>query len=146
MALSQKGAGYDRREHIADPYVREALDDLASQTQAIRTQGNFGAKGIVSPPTAPAALSVSVSAAGIYTANVLHKNPPTGTRYVLQYSTSPNFSNPVSEELGANPGIPITWQKSLPGQKLSFRVAAKFSASDLTAWVYFGTSASPMQI
>lgn len=137
MALSQKGAGYDFREHIKDPYVRGALDSLASQTQAIRSQGQFGPQGSPPAPAFPIALSVTVSG-GIFTARISASNPPAGVRYRLQWDTMPNFPNPIEEELGTT-----TWQRQLSGQRLCFRVRPTLLASEPGDWVYFGSAANP---
>jgi len=144
MALSQKGAGYPYRDHIKDEWVRAAHDDHASKIQAILDQGNFGTDGVAQPPSAPAQLGISVSA-GLFTVNIVHNKPPMGVRYVLQHATTPNFQAPVSEELGTTPNIPTTVQRYLP-QKFYWRVAAKFPASTLTPWVYFGSPTAPILI
>src|ERR1017187_5777165 len=111
MALSQKGASYPYRENIKDQYVQAAHDDHASKIQAILQQGNFGAAGIPDPPSAPTALQVT-AASGLFTATVTHNSAPAGTEYVLQYSSSPNFLNPISEVLKYTPGIVTNWLKS----------------------------------
>lgn len=109
----------------------------AALARAILTQGNYGAKGTPALPSAPASLAVTASPR-LFTATIVQNNPPAGVRYVLQYSNTPNFQSPISEELGTT-----TWPRSLPSQKLYFRVAAKFPASTLTAWVYAGSAAAP---
>lgn len=139
MALAQKGADYDYRDHIDDPHVKGALDDIASKLQAVILQGNYGPKGIPQPPSTPSALQVSVLGS-LFSATIVHQNAPLGTRWILQYSTSPSFANPISEELGT-----MTWQKSLPSQALYLRVAAKFPASAQTPWVYAGSSSNPQR-
>jgi hypothetical protein len=147
MPLTQPGATYKNQSELRrrDRILGDALDDLASQTAAARLQGNYGLSGPPNPPSGPAALQVSHQA-GIFTATVVHANAPAGTQYVLQYATTPNFQNPITEVLNSTPGIPTTWQKSLPGQKLYFKIAPKFPASALGPWVYAGTSASPSLI
>ena len=147
MALSQTGATYKNQSELQrrDRILGEGLDDLASQIQAIRTQGNFGQNGAVNPPSTPTALQVTASS-GLFKASIVHANAPPGTQYVLQYSTTKNFQSPISELLTHTPGIPTTWQKSLPGQQLSFRIAAKFPGSSLGAWVYAGSSVAPTLI
>lgn len=145
MALSQRGATYKNQSELQrrDRILGEALDDLASQVQAARSQGNFGLAGAPASPSPPAALQV-VPATGLLTATIVHKNAPPGTQYVLQYSTTTNFLNPISEVLTHTPNITTTWQKSLPiGGHYYLRVAPKFPASPLGPWVYYGTSASP---
>lgn len=137
MPLSQKGAGYDYRTHIKDPHVLGALDDLASQIQAIRAQGQFGQKGALSAPSPPSALMVSVTS-GIFTVTVVDNNPAAGVRYRLQWSKAPNFSSAIEEELATT-----SWQRQLSGQKLYFRVASKFLNSVQGPWVYFGPEANP---
>lgn len=145
MPYTQPGALYKNAAHIErqDRLLGEALSDIASQVAAARNQGNFGTNAPPDPPSAPAALHVSATT-GLLTATVLHSNAPAGTQYVLQYSTTTNFKNAISELLTHTPAIPTTWQKALPaGAKYYLRVAAKFPASNLGSWVYFGTAAAP---
>lgn len=148
MALSQKGATYRNQSELQrrDRILGEALDHLASQVATVRVQGNYGLDGSAAPPSSPTALQVT-AASGLFTATVIHSDAPAGTQYVLQYSATRNFENPISEVLSHTPGIATTWQKSLPvGTKLYLKVAAKFPASPLGPWVYVGTSASPTLI
>lgn len=140
MAISQKGAGYDYRERIKDEYVRGALDDLASQLQAVRTQGQFGAKGNPPAPSFPIALSVTASN-GIFTAIITANQAPAGVRYRLQWSAAANFQNAIEEELATT-----TWQKQLTGLKLYFRVRPIFLSSAPGDWAYFGTPANPTAV
>ena len=144
MALTQQGATYKNQSELQrrDRILGEALDDLASQAAAARNQGNYGLNGPPDPPSAPTALQVT-AASGLFTATVIHHSAPAGTQYILQHSTTPNFQNPISETLNSADGIQTTWQRSLPGQKLYFRIAPKFPASPVGKWVYAGSSASP---
>lgn len=148
MTLSQKGAQYDYREHIKDPWLRAIHDQHASKIQAILTQGNYGEKGPPEPPSAPSQLNV-IAGSGVLTASIVHKNAPAGTQYVLQYSTSPNFepSTVISETLNSiSAEIPTNWQKSLTGFKGYLRIATRFPSSGLGPWVYHGSSANPTQV
>jgi hypothetical protein len=131
MALSQTGANYKNRAHILsrDRLLGEALDDITSKAQAALTQGNFGVNGTPAPPGSPSAVSVS-TLNGTITANIVHPKAPTGTQWVLQYSTSPEFTDPVTVGL-----LHPIWQAYLPNQTLFVRVAAKFPASAQSAWV-----------
>lgn len=140
MTISQTGGQYKNQAELArrDRFLGEALDDLASQTQTIRNQANLGVMGSPAPPSTPAKLSVSVSN-GIIQAVITHPNAPTGTNYRIEYSTTPNFLNPIAVDLGE---VPV-FHASLPAQKLYFRAAAKFSASELTPFIYFGSQTSP---
>jgi|ERR1039458_1632239 hypothetical protein len=140
MALSRNGAGYVGRENVKDQYDLEAKDDLANQIAAVRVQANLGKDGPPDPPSKPSGLAVS-SQSKLFTATILHPNAPPGTQWVLQYSTSPNFQAPITVGLLHN-----TWQSFLPGQTLFFRVAAKFAASEQTAWTYLGTSVQPLAV
>ncbi len=139
MALSQKGASYKNRAHIVNDnrLLAEALDDLASQTQAALTQGNFGKNGTSAPPSAPTAIQVTAQA-GLFTATIVHPNAPAGVTWVLEYASNPQFKNAITVGL-AHP----MWQASLPGQVLYFRTAAKFPSSAQSAWMYLGSSAKP---
>jgi hypothetical protein len=139
MPLSQKGAGYQNRDYVRekDMFLADALDDIASQVQAVVTQGNFAKGGVPSPPSAPTALSVQFKA-GTFTATISHANAPVGTEWHLQYSTSPQFTSPIDVGL-----LHPVFQAYLPNQLLFWRVAAKFPSSANSPWVYFGSSALP---
>jgi hypothetical protein len=150
MALSQKGANYEGRDAIANPpedlkllahHVMRALDDIASQNQATRTQGNFGQSG---PPAAPhpiTAIAVSASA-GFATLTLTHASAPPGCQYRIQYSTTPNFQNPITVDNGDS----LTFHKYLKGLNLYFRAAPKFPASEPAEWIYFGGQAKPTPV
>jgi hypothetical protein len=139
MALSQPGAGYRHRANIKDQYIRDALDDIISQHQAVVNQGNFSNTGVTLPPSTPVAVTV-VLKNGLYTATINHPKAPVGTRWVLQYSPSPIFTDPISVDLGESP----IWQNYLPNQTLYFRAAAKFLTSEKSPWIYLGSAASPL--
>ena len=140
MALSQKGANYKNRALLLnrDRLLAEALDDIASQAQSSLTQGNFGKNGTPNPPSAPTAIQAK-SQAGLFTVSIVHRAAPAGTTWRLQYSTSPQFTNPIDVGL-----VHPVWQGYVPNQKLYFRAAAKFPASAQSAWTYLGSSASPV--
>lgn len=139
MALTQQGATYERRSHFSkDQHLQAAFDDLASQAAAIRNQLQVGKDGVSPSPEAPTFLFVTILQ-GAYTVTITHDSP-LGTRWRLEYSTQSNFSNAIPVDLGE---VKV-WQAYLPNQQLYFRAAAKFLASDLSPWTYFGSSASPV--
>lgn len=141
MPLTQPGAIYERRSHfVKDQHLQAALDDLASQSAAVRNQLNVGKDGVTPPPSSPTVLLVSLQA-GTYTATIAHQAPP-GTQWRLEYSTSAIFSPAIPVDLGE---VKV-WQGYFPNQKLYFRAAAKFLASELSPWVYFGSPASPTAV
>jgi hypothetical protein len=145
MALSQTGATYRNRAYILaqgrfGQLIADALDDIASQAQATQRQGNFSKAGTPSPPSAPTAVQGAV-ANRVFTASIIHPNSPKGTQWVLQYSLNdPQFgdTNTITETL-----MHPVWQKYLPNGTVFIRAAAKFQASEQSAWVYLGSSASP---
>ena len=150
MPLSHPGAGYQSRNGIANPpetlkqfarHVLEAADDLASQVQAVAKQVNAPTSGSQSPPAAPTSLSVTASG-GYALAIITNNHAPAGVEYLVQYSTSPQFINPIPEALGDQ----LTMHKYLAGLSLYFRCAAGFPTSALSPWTYFGTSASPTAV
>ena len=149
MAIYHQGANYENQAEIQrrDRIAAAAFDDLASQVAVIREQGNFAQKGTIAPPSSPAAIRVT-ALNGLFSASIQHNSPPDGTRYVLQYSPSPNFPSGATftEVIESTPGIVTTWQKYLPNQGLYFRVAAKFPASSLGAWVYLGSQPAPVLV
>jgi len=145
MAFSQTGATYRNRAFILaqgrfGQLLADALDDIASQAQATQKQGNFAKAGTPSPPSAPTAVQGAV-ANRVFTVNVIHANAPAGTQWVLQYSLNDSQfgdANTITETL-----MHPQWQKYLPNGVIYLRAAAKFQASDQSAWVYLGGSAAP---
>jgi hypothetical protein len=143
MALSQPGADYKNRAHVhnQDPLLGRALDDVMDKVQAIAIQTNASVTGKASAPSAPTALSVSASAGhGLVT--ITHENAPAGTNYLIEYSTTPNFKSPVQ----IDNGISKSYAQYLKGQTLYFRAASRFSTSDPSNYVYFGTQNSPTPV
>lgn len=143
MALTQTGAGYQNQSELQrrDRMLGQALDDLASQIQAVGNQAKAPTKGSQAAPDAPTALSVS-SAGGYASATIAHSGADASVNYTLQYSTSPTFANPIPVDLGTIP----SFHGYLAGLTLYFRVAARYATSGLSTWVYFGSSASPTAI
>lgn len=147
MSLSQKGAIYEGRDAISNipsslrelaKHTLRALDDVASQVQAVRAQGNFGQKG---PPVAPhpvTAIAVANSG-GFAKVTLTHANAPEGTRYIIEYSTTANFLNPQQ----VDNGVSLTFERYLHGQTLFFRAAPMFPASGLAQFTYFGSQTNP---
>jgi len=144
MALSQTGANYVNRAHVQsrDQLLARALDDIVSQTQAVATQTQASVTGKTAPPSAPTALSIS-AVNGHALATITHENAPAGTNYLIEYSSTPNFQNPVQ----IDNGISKTWPQYLKGQgTLYFRAAARFSTSAASEYIYFGTQSNPTPV
>lgn len=144
MALSQPGADYKNRAHVhnRDPLLGRALDDVMSKVQAVAIQTNASVTGKAAAPSAPTALSVSNSN-GHATLSISHVAAPVGTNYLIEYSTTPNFQKPVQ----IDNGISKSYQQYLKGLgPLYFRAAARFSTSDLSKHVYFGTQTNPTPV
>lgn len=143
MPFSENGANYRNQAELErrDRVLGEALADLASQVQAVRSQANLGQAGPPSPPSALTAIQVS-AAGGFVSVSLTHPNPPSGTQYVIEYSATPNFQNPVR----IDNGISTTWEQYLSGKTLYFRGAPKLPASALAPWVYFGGTAKPTAV
>jgi hypothetical protein len=138
MALSQKAVQYDGRNELQDPVVRRALDHILSQLKAGIDQVKATPHGKTPAPTAPDQLVVSASG-GFARIAVSHRKAPSGTAYVLEYSTTKDFLNPVR----IDNGISKSWGQYLSGKTLYFRAASTFYTSDLSKWTYFGSSGSP---
>ena len=152
MSLLVKGALYSSREAIQNPAIslRElarhallALDDVASQIQAIRSQGNYGQKIAPQPPHPLSSIAV-VNSGGFAQVTLTHNSPPAGSRYVIEYSTTPNFT-PATTQRSDN-GISLSWERYLHGKTLYFRSAVMYSSSKLGPWVYYGTATSPTSV
>jgi hypothetical protein len=150
MALSQKGANYKGREGISNPpsslrefarHVLNAVDDLASQIQATRSQANLGQAG---PPAAPHPLTAIAvaNAGGFAQVQLTHNSAPSGTQYTIEYSTTPNFQNPIRVQNGDS----LSFERYLHGKTLYFRAAPKFAASALSTWTYFGSVNNPTAV
>jgi hypothetical protein len=143
MARTQTGATYANQSQLQrrDRDLGEALDDIASQSAAIRTQGNFGLKGAPDPPHPIDQLSV-VANGGFGTVTLTHNNAPAGSNYLIEYSTTSNFQNPVQ----VDNGISLSFQQYFKGQTLYFRAAPYFPASPVAKWTYYGTAAAPTAV
>ena len=145
MPLSQTGANYQNQAELQhrDRMLGAALDDIASQMQAVRAQGGFGQSGAPAPPHPVTAISVS-SAGGFATVNLIHNGAPPGSQYVIEYSTTPNFQNP--NPVRVDNGISLSFHQYLKGQTVYFRTAARLSASALSGWTYYGSSTTPTPV
>lgn len=140
MALRVPGAGYAGRTYIRDQHMLDALDDLASQLQFIRSNTNSSSNGIVTPPVSPVAVRVS-AAGGFGSVSIVHPNP-VGVSFVLEYDTQPNFPAPMRMDLG----ISQTWEQYLAGKTLYFRTASKFYTSAMSPWTYYGGLGAPKAV
>lgn len=146
MALSQTGANYKNQSELQrrDRMLGDALDDLASQVQSARSQGNFGQAG---PPSAPhplTAIQVTPSAGFAYI-SLTHNNAPSGTQYVIEVSSSPNFPSSGTQRI--DNGISLSHPPLyLKGLTMYFRAAPKFPASGLAPWTYFGGQNAPSAV
>lgn len=143
MAVTQTGAVYRNRSHIftRDRLLGEALDDIASRTQAVSNQTNADVSGSTSPPSAPNAISVTAKD-GFANVQISHASAPEGTAYLLEYATTPNFQNPVQ----VDNGISKNFSQYLKGQRLYFRAASTFYTSPASPWIYYGGQANPIPV
>lgn len=143
MALSQSGANYVNRAHVQskDKDLARALDDIVSQTNAVAKQTNASVTGKADPPSVPTALNVTASN-GHGLVSITHENAPSGTNYLIEYSTTPNFLSPVQ----IDNGISKTWPQYLKGQTLYFRAASRFSTSETSQFIYHGTQTNPTPV
>jgi hypothetical protein len=151
LTLSTKSAQYLYQPEVQrkDSIVGKAMDDIASQIDQVRQQGNFGQKG---PPPAPhpiTSINVSSDANGFATISLTHNSAPVGARYIVYASSTPNFQNPIriAELAMDDGGTTVTTQAYFKGQgTLYFRGAPKFPSSDLAPWTYFGSQAQPQGV
>lgn len=140
MAFSQKGANYVNRAHIQnnDRLTSQALDDIASKVQAVSDQTNASISGKTLSPKPPTAISI-LGGGGFASLTITDNNPAAGTAYIIEYSTTPNFLNPVR----IDNGISQSWKQYLIGLTLYFRVATTFYTSELSSFIYFGSASNP---
>lgn len=138
MTLSQKGIQYDGRNEL-DPIVRRAVDSAVSQSQAIARQVQATLAGTTPTPNSPTQVSVTNSG-GFASVVITPNHPVKGEAYIIEYSTTPNFLNPVT----IDNGISVTWHQYLSGQSLYFRAASTLYTSDQSPWTYFGISTAPL--
>jgi hypothetical protein len=142
MALSQKGAGYLRRNNIVDPNLRQALDDLASQIANVGAQVNAATQGNTLAPPQISSLSVT-AAGGIFDAVIQDNNPVSrGIEYFLEYSLTPVGPWTVVS-LGPSRG---PWRGTLGNQTLYWRGYSQYPTSAPSAVVYFGGAANPTAV
>jgi hypothetical protein len=144
MALSQTGANYKNQSELQrrDRMLGEALDDLASQLQATRDQGAFGQSGAPTAPHPPTSIAVA-SSSGFATIALTHNNAPSGSQYVIEMATTPNFQSPSRIDNGISLSHPPLY---LAGKTMYFRAAAKLPASGLSQWTYLGGQGKPTPI
>jgi len=143
MPLTQTGATYKFQPELQrrDRALGGALDDIASQIEAVRQQGNFGVSGSPSPPHPVMAIQVSAKN-GFATVQLTHNSAPAGSNYVIEYSETPTFQSPIR----VDNGISLSYQNYLKGQTLYWRTATKFITSGLAQWTYFGGQANPTPV
>lgn len=144
MALSQPGANYKNRAHVhnKDPLLGRAIDDVMDKVQAVAIQTNASVTGKASAPSAPTAISV-VNSNGHATLEITHHGAPAGTNYLIEYSTTPNFLKPVQ----IDNGISKSFQQYLKGLgPIYFRASSRFSTSESSKHVYFGTENNPTAV
>lgn len=153
MPLSQNGANYEGRDGIANPpsslreFAKQALkatDDLASQLQAVRAQGNFGQAGNPLPPHPVTALSVKADA-GFASIALTHNNAPPGSSYMVEMSTTPNFTAETTTRIDNGESL-TTPPIAVASQPVYFRAAAKTLASPISEWTYLGSQNSPTPV
>lgn len=136
MALSERGVHYDGRNEL-DPLTRRALDDIASQIHAGLNQVHATPHGTTPTPSAPSQISISNNN-GFGSLRIVHNGKP-GTAYIIQYSSTADFANPIE----ADNGIVKSWGQYLKGQTLYFRARATLYTSEPSPWTYFGSQAAP---
>lgn len=143
MARLQTGTNYRNQAALQsrDRMLGEALDDLGSQIAAVRAQGNFGQEGAPSAPHGISAIAVTAKN-GFASVSLTHNSAPAGSRYVIEYSTTPNFLNPQRVDNGTS----LTFERYLKGQQLYFRAAPTFLTSPLGSWIYFGGATRPTAV
>lgn len=146
MALNPTGSQYRNQDAIQkkDRVLGEAIDDIASQIEQIRQQGNFGSLG---PPAAPHPLTkiVVTPSGGFASIQLTHNNAPAGTRYIIEMSSTSNFLAGTVQRIDAGISLapPPIYLKNLT---LFFRAAPMFLSSDLAEWTYFGGTAAPTAV
>jgi hypothetical protein len=122
-----------------DSKLQEALDDLQAQIVNVAKQTRSNPEGPAGAPNSPAQLSVSASS-GLFTAHIADRED--GKSYILEYSTSPTFQNPITVDLG----IAKNWSAQLGTQKLHFRVRATHYTGSYSGYVYHGSQQAPSSV
>jgi hypothetical protein len=141
MALSQKGAGYLRRNNIVDPNVRQALDDLASQIANVSSQANASTQGTMAAPPQVSSLSVTASG-GIFDAAIQDNNPVSrGIEYFLEYSLTA-----VGPWTVVSLGPARNWRGTLGNQTFYWRAYSQYPTSAPSGVIYFGGASSPTAV
>lgn len=109
--------------------MNTAQDNVTSQTN-----GSTSAQ----PASPPPLTSMAVSAQdGLFHVSLQHEaNFYRGVNYHVEYSTSPNFTNPFPIHMGPNREMRVM----LGNQTLHFRAATSYGISQPSTWIYHGGS------
>ncbi len=127
---------------MRDPTLADALDSIFGAAQSVASQTAASTSGVVSPPSAIAAVSV-VAADGVFDVQIQDNSPVIrGINYFLEYSTTPNFAQPHVVDMGASRTYRATWGS----QTLYFRAYSQYPTSNPSPTVYFGTQAKPVAV
>lgn len=124
-----------------DQLTGQTLQHIEDVFNNFIKQFPLSATGVTKAPSPVSQISVA-AAAGIATVTLTDKNSgAAGLKYVVEYSTDPNFSSFGLVDLGES-----TVHKLALGAGSGtyyFRAAAKFLTSERSAWAYFGTESQP---
>jgi hypothetical protein len=124
-----------------DPYLHDALQDLASKIGNVAKQTGSSLTGQPSaPPAPPAALSVAV-ANGVLTATIT-ASPTPGVNYSLQFSTAANFTSPITINLGQS----TAYMRPATANTYYWRCYATLGASAPSIMTYYGSQAAPTAV
>jgi hypothetical protein len=124
----------DSRMYDFAKSVQDAINNLGQQT-------NASPAGAPEPPKPPAALAVT-GKGGLFTATITDNGNVPNTAYLLHYSSSPQFTNPQTVDLGTAK----TWQQNLGSQKLYFRAQSTHYTGAASAHTYCGSAAAPTAV
>jgi hypothetical protein len=126
-----------------DPRLTEALDDLTAVTTRLTKRTGTQLARIPSGPPAPSALTVT-GQDGIFDAKISDSNAiKYGIGYFLEYSTTPNFTNPIPIDLGAA----RNWRGMLGNLTLYWRCYSQYWGAETPSEItYFGTQKNPTAV
>lgn len=124
------------------PRIYRALLSVQSGVRNIEQQTNADSNLHPAAPPPIDALNVSASN-GIFHASVTHNAQIyRGIRYHLEYSESPQFTNPFPISMGES----REHRAALGNLNLYFRGAASYGISPPTEWTYHGSQSSPAMV
>lgn len=120
----------------------ESLQAVQQGATNMEQQGNLNAGGQPVAPHAPNGVAISAQNGYVHVAIQDHNPIYRGIRYHLEHDSSPQFTNPIPEDLGTA----RHFTHYIGNQTRYYRVAASYTSSGPSGWLYHGSVAKPTAV